>query len=47
MVIMIAFDFKKRKQIFIIREKKQIGDYCYVTVIHNANNATTSENSNP
>ena len=42
---MIAFDFKKRKQIFIIREKKQIGDYCY-TVIHNANNATTSENSN-
>jgi len=32
-----------------IREKKQIGDYCYVTVIHNANNATTSANavSNP
>ncbi len=32
-----------------IREKKQIGDYCYVTVIHNANNATTTANavSNP
>ena len=32
-----------------IREKKQIGDYCYVTVIHTANSATTSANalSNP
>jgi hypothetical protein len=27
-----------------IREKKQIGDYCYVTVIHNANSATTTVN---
>jgi hypothetical protein len=30
-----------------IREKKQIGDYCYVTVIHTANSATTSALSNP
>ena len=27
-----------------IREKKQIGDYCYVTVIHTANSATTTVN---
>jgi hypothetical protein len=30
-----------------IREKKQIGDYFYITVIHNTNNATTSALSNP
>jgi prophage antirepressor-like protein len=30
-----------------IREKKQIGDYNFITVIHNANNATSSALSNP
>jgi len=52
MVINIAFDFKKQKQRAAkmsryIREKKQIGDYHFITVIHTANSATTSSLSNP